>query len=1105
LRIIAQPDGENLIVLDLVSHDQMDRRQFNVSCNGEIFPFREEDVEEISIEEDEDFIRPLVEACKNNTGIDLINIDPSSEELFYCVQYDPESGNDSGIFLSYEQDCFIQKSKGMEPSILLEGGAGSGKTLVAVCQALKQSWETSVEERIYYITSSPSLVDYSKKIANELLGNDPSSPTLPRNITISSFFEVFYELLSDQAKKSFEKSNRVNKIRFLHEWNDHVPGVVLWREMQETLKGSLQAIGRDNNLMSWSEYQRKGGEIEEITSGISKQDIYEAAERYQGKNRKEGKWDDLDLTLEIIKNIDNKNSKHLWKILYCDEVQDFAEVQLYLMLRMTEPRYLHPPKFFLTGDPCQVLNPSGFSWERIKSVLWQLHEDYKKRYKFYDWNLENYDQPYQFSLNFRSQANIVKLSNQINRLRDPQAKFVQAFKASLDKPLVIRATYAEVFQNRSRFGARHAIIAVNIEEQEKLIKQFSYQDIKAKRILDIPSSKGLEFQQVLIFNFFTTFNGWGKKVDIENQEFSDYIYNCLYVCATRADTQLIFVEEKDDKYWRQSEILPYIRMGKIDEFPEELELFFQPPKSNEEWLESAKEYEDQGQYEMAQENYLEGGDRLSAKRMEACIFESMYQWKQAGDIWRTLEEFHKALDSYEKIDQASEVTTAKAEVYELLAIKEQCTSHYEKAAELWQKVGKWQEAAIAWKNSKDYARAAGCLEKLGQYLEASEYYLLVDQLSKAAGCLEKLEQYSEAAKYYLQVNQLPNAARCYRQASHYEEAAKCWERAENWSEAIQDWQSLHAWERIAQLQEKQGNYREAATIWEEHNRITEAINNYSRLQDWQNLGRLQYKQGNYEQALDAYQKVTPRHWEEIYECAQRITPKPQTIIAEASEALQRWSSAAEAYEALGELAKAAQIYEQKLQDFKQAAHIYFEHLNNLSAAQRCWHKCHQVNNIAEEAQKEGHWAKAAAIWDMCQNWEKMGNASEKACNYCQAIEAFSRLQHEIENQPIPPAPIAVNKPQPFDPITVAASIGGLLVIIYFSPGMTWLLILAGAYFLYRRANARYQRKLKIYNQQEKLIKEWFSQNDLQELKHQNVRTKIETVRRKCGCSSCPDL
>ena len=59
------------------------------------------------------------------------------------------------------------------------------------------------------------------------------------------------------------------------------------------------------------------------------------------------------------------HSSYRYQMIICDEVQDFTELQLLLLARLI----VSGGQLFFTGDLHQMILPSAFRWEELKSIL----------------------------------------------------------------------------------------------------------------------------------------------------------------------------------------------------------------------------------------------------------------------------------------------------------------------------------------------------------------------------------------------------------------------------------------------------------------------------------------------------------------------------------------------------------------------------------------------------------------------------------------------------------------------------------------------------------------------------------------------------------------
>jgi len=120
---------------------------------------------------------------------------------------------------------------------------------------------------------------------------------------------------------------------------------------------------------------------------------------YQERLERAGRWDEIDLARAALRTREASASSPTWDLVVCDEVQDLADVQIALLFRLASD----PRSVVLTGDPRQILNPTGFRWEEVK-------------YRFRERGLAVPDVR-RLSLNFRCVGPIVRLANALLDLK----------------------------------------------------------------------------------------------------------------------------------------------------------------------------------------------------------------------------------------------------------------------------------------------------------------------------------------------------------------------------------------------------------------------------------------------------------------------------------------------------------------------------------------------------------------------------------------------------------------------------------------------------------------------------------------------------------------
>ena len=1013
-----------LIVLDFVNHDQMDRGQFNRRIDYENLI----ELDETVLEDDElldDVVEELrVQGLWTHEELEMISKMTFSEpdDMRFEICFDP-SDLDPSFMFTEEQWSLIEQGiqSQMRPSILLEGGAGSGKTSVAICQAMLQDRQTT---RIGYVTYNSYLVDYTQKVAKEL-----RKAGIPENIKTYDYISLCRQLLPDHETR-FPYDSHITPALFHDYLSTKRSGItiskqeipILWREIQQTIKGSIKAYLSPQHLISQDDYANS-----HLERSLTHSDIYRYAQLYQEhKLGIEGRWDELDLTIAVLEHLEHEPPDNgQWDILYCDEAQDFAEIQLFLLLRLTAYRPGEPPAFFLTGDQDQVLNPSGFSWKRIRTVLHHLNEWYQQRGYGSRWDYDSYH-PERLGVNFRSQADIVHLGNKIRQVSSQQEPHhlvpLQAFLPPEGKPIVLHIDAERLLESHTIFGPRNAIIVPNETEKDRWVNQYTRSTTLIRTLMEM---KGLEFEQVLVVDFFSS-QRWGQT----QQHHSQYLYNYLYVAATRARKRLIFIESGDISFWQQEELQSAVQIfSSPNECKEDIKSFFTEAKTREEYYQAARDYEDAGNYAQAEEAYRNGQYIKDSRRMAALIAQKMSAWMEAGRIWKEIEEWDKAIEAFRKVPNNPQALEGLADTYDQ-------QENYDQAAQTWERIPNWRRAARSWEqlallsSQPDHAyekaalayqgipnwekalemwlspsvprlaEVAQACEQLGRYLEAAECYCQLDQHDKAIQLLKEKRFYSRAAEICADLGDYVQAAELCQQDNNTSAADHdhYWQKAAEQSydnghieKARQYWQNISASQLLPITEDYLSDDSEAAQI--KAAEILEIAGHYDRsepiwnhCQRWERVARACEQQAKWADAARTWEhpdlgsQADLKPLDQAIRCwlkaAQILETQPQPDYESAAnhyERAEHWSKAVECWLKADKSAEAARILETQPQPDYESAANHYERAEHWSKAAECWLKTSHEDRIRKAAycyQKDQAFEQSASLWEQAEDLEK---------------------------------------------------------------------------------------------------------------------------------------
>ena len=286
--------------------------------------------------------------------------------------------------------------------------------------------------------------------------------------------------------------------------------LLVWMEIKSFIKGSTQAVQSSTGFLTLDEYETLGKKMAVNFAG-NREMIYSLFKEYQSylqKHKSQNLFDECDLLHSIYQRLRKRKSDIPWSIhcFYIDEVQDFTQAELLLVLHCCRD----PNGLFLTGDTAQSIM-RGVSF-RFKDVVSLFHEA-KERSRRCDACKIAVPTIHELEINFRSHSGILKLAASVIHL------LKKLFPSSFDnlpvdsglypgpKPVLLVSCdisdLAYLLRKNKRqssfieFGAHQVIIV-----QTEIAKQKMPDVLKSGIVLTVFEAKGLEFDDVLLYNFF---------------------------------------------------------------------------------------------------------------------------------------------------------------------------------------------------------------------------------------------------------------------------------------------------------------------------------------------------------------------------------------------------------------------------------------------------------------------------------------------------------------------------------------------------------------------------------------------------------------------------
>ena len=341
----------------------------------------------------------------------------------------------------------IEALKAMPP-LLINGQAGSGKTTVLVH---KMAWSViqhrehraGLNPKVLYISFSDALKEQAAKDVRSIL--ETIHQKRPEIYSENMQFHSMNDLLREDAG-GFPENRRLGFGQF-KSWygvkreRDHqsrsIPAERAWHAIR-LLKGRGESPDRfQGGKKGKDDLLKHVNDIRDLVtwSKNEKEYLISIVFDYQDKLSEEGKWDDLDLARRALKNLEWDVSKAgVFDEIFCDEAQDFTEIELGYLAKKCSRNPLWPTKagycLNLAGDDMQTINPTGFNWNSYLKA-WSKTSD-------------NPDvEPQMFSLqqNERSDKRIVKVGNRFLEVKGEIYKIPVEMQEGADfgeeKPLYV--------------------------------------------------------------------------------------------------------------------------------------------------------------------------------------------------------------------------------------------------------------------------------------------------------------------------------------------------------------------------------------------------------------------------------------------------------------------------------------------------------------------------------------------------------------------------------------------------------------------------------------------------------------------------------------------
>ncbi|CAD8167125.1 unnamed protein product [Paramecium pentaurelia] len=590
----------------------------------------------------------------------------------------------------------------------------------------------------------------------------------------------------------FSKKNRYS--------NNNLNPAFVWTQIYSHIKGAAASHTYPGHYMPKKVYLRLNKNDQLFN------EIYECYILYERWKIQQGYYDFMDVVNHIlVQLVYGKCNLIPIHYLMIDECQDLPHAVLLLLCKITEQG------LFFSGDTAQnIAKGVGFRFQDLKSLFKKPEISYNAK--------SNDLKIHQLTINFRSHNNILQLANSlvslleiffpntIDKLKKERSNI------SGPKPILLNGDKDDLFYLLSgetadkkqyvgerlpiEFGCNQVVI-VKDQESKKDIPTI----LQHALVLTIYEAKGLEFDDVILFNFFqdhyigdtqwkllqtceildeeiskekfqdsctqhqtlddeaTIFTGFEERngniivqrIITQKKFYDELTYNysslCneikqLYVAVTRPRQRLIIYDENPQA--RQYIQTIWQKLNLIDHFvgtnikDKNVERFAKQT-SKEEWKKQGLKMFRNKYYEQAEKCFEQSKDEQLLIKARA------FKIATQGNV---------LIQQYSQSSSSSMKKKDKKQL--LVSIKQQQKDKFSESAQLFLKI-------------QNYKQAAQCYYSCEMYQEALNIYAEHQMFNEAGEAAYKCQKYSEAADYFRKSNDFIRAVDACEKAEAYEE------------------------------------------------------------------------------------------------------------------------------------------------------------------------------------------------------------------------------------------------------------------------------------------------------------------------------------------------
>ncbi|XP_068413729.1 TPR and ankyrin repeat-containing protein 1 isoform X1 [Eschrichtius robustus] len=595
---------------------------------------------------------------------------------------------------------------------------------------------------------------------------------------------------------------------------------LIWKEIKSFLKGSFEALSCPQGRLTEEAYKQLGRKrcpnFKEDRS-----EIYGLFCLYQQIRSQKGYFDEEDVLYNLSRRL-SKLKVLPWSIheLYGDEIQDFTQAELALLMKCIND----PNAMFLTGDTAQsIMKGVAFRFSDLRSLFHYASKNTMDK----QYAVRKPKKIYQLYQNYRSHSGILNLASGVVDLL--QFYFPESFdrlprdSGLFDgpRPIVLESCsvsdLAILLRGNKRktqpieFGAHQVILVANEMAKEKIPEELGL-----ALVLTIYEAKGLEFDDVLLYNFFTDSEdpqvGARSKESLTNEGKDSSVHPMrtepgkVIHRETTAGRHMSLGSCPQDQAYKEWKIISSFTPSS-SESREESRWLIEVPLEKRSSSQGRALMVNPEMYKLLNGELKQLYTAITRARVNLWIFDENPEKRAPAFKYFMKRNFVKVvkMDENKDLDDSMFVKTstpaewiAQGDYY----AKHQC---WKVAAKCFQKGGALEKEKLALAHNAALnmkSKKVSPKEKQVEYLELAKTYLQCKEPKLSLKCLSYAKEFQLCAQLCERLGKIRDAASFYKRSQCYKDASRCFEQIQEFDLALKMYCQGELFEEAAVAVEK---------------------------------------------------------------------------------------------------------------------------------------------------------------------------------------------------------------------------------------------------------------------------------------------------------------